>query len=43
MRISPDALIQQVADARERTLELVGDLTYPQVLAPRLAIVNLLL
>lgn len=36
---APD-LASQVVDARARTLELMADLTDPQLLGPRLAIVN---
>ncbi len=43
MGTSVDALLRQVADARERTLDLVADLTDHQLHGPRLAIVNPLL
>jgi iron(II)-dependent oxidoreductase len=43
MAISLDSLLRHVADARERTLQLVADLTDQQLLGPRLSIVNPLL
>jgi ergothioneine biosynthesis protein EgtB len=43
MGTSVAALLRDVADARQRTLDLVADLTDRQLLGPRLAIVNPLL
>src|SRR5712691_11811813 len=37
---SPDGLSEAVRDARERTFEIVSDLTDEQLMGPRLAIVN---
>jgi iron(II)-dependent oxidoreductase len=43
MDISVESLLQDVADARERTLRLVSDLSDGQLFGPRLGIVNPLL
>src|SRR5205823_2632865 len=41
--LSPSELIEAVRDARERTFDLIGDLTDEQLMGPELAIVNPLL